>query len=198
MEPIEVNNIKTHRKSICPVCRSSSTNEFLEIPQVPAHCNLLWGTSDDALKAPRSDIVLMFCENCEHIFNCAFDPKLMEYTQQYENSLHFSQLFQGYAKELAKRLIETYNLHGKSIIEIGCGKGEFLTLLCEMGGNQGVGFDPSYENVGKKISTESAKITFIKDFYSERYMDYKCDFICCRHVLEHIQYPSEQFRKAFY
>ena len=28
------------------------------------------------------------------------------------------------------------------MIEIGCGKGEFLTLLCETTGARGVGFDP--------------------------------------------------------
>lgn len=190
-EHVLVNKNNTQKESICPVCRSSNTNVFLEIPKVPVHCNLLWETSDDALSAPISDIILVFCEDCEHIFNCAFDLDLMEYTQQYENSLHFSPFFQGYANELADRLIETYNLHGKSIIEIGCGKGEFLKLLCEIGGNQGVGFDPSYENIGNTISPDSATITFIKDFYSERYLNYKSDFICCRHVLEHIQYPCD-------
>ena len=112
----------------------------------------------------------------------------MKYTQQYENSLHFSAVFQGYARELADRLIEDYDLHGNNIIEIGCGKGEFLKLLCEIGGNRGVGFDPSYENVD---NTESKKITFIKDFYSNRYLDHAVDFICCRQVLEHIQYPFD-------
>ena len=178
------------RESTCPVCRSSNTNVFLEIKNVPVHCNLLWETIDDALNAPRSDIILMFCEDCEHIFNCAFDPALMEYTQQYENSLHFSALFQGYARELADRLIDAYDLHGKSIIEIGCGKGDFLKLICERGGNRGVGFDSSYENVGETISPDS-DITFIKDFYSERYLNYKSDFICCRQVLEHIQNPCD-------
>ncbi|HWQ95763.1 MAG TPA: class I SAM-dependent methyltransferase [Candidatus Methylomirabilis sp.] len=183
-------NYNTRKESICPVCKSLNIKTFLEIPDVPVHCNLLWETGDDALCAPRSDIVLMFCEDCEHIFNSNFDPNLMEYTQQYENSLHFSPYFQGYAKELADRLIGTYNLHGKSIIEIGCGKGDFLKLLCETGGNRGVGFDSSYENVEEANSSDS-EITFIKDFYSMRYLNYESDFICCRQVLEHIQYPYD-------
>lgn len=182
------NNTGTER--ICPVCRSTNTNVFLKIPEVPVHCNLLWETRRDALNVPRSDIILVFCDDCGHIFNGAFDPGLMEYTQQYENSLHFSPFFQGYATELADRLIETYDLRGKNIIEIGCGKGEFLKLLCEMGGNKGVGFDSSYENIGGTIDPDSG-ITFVKDFYSERYLNYQSDFICCRHVLEHIQYPYD-------
>ena len=31
----------------------------------------------------------------------------------------------------------------------------------------------------------------IKDFYSKQYSDYKADFICCRHVLEHIEQDAE-------
>lgn len=181
-------NNKNIKEITCPVCSSSNTDVFLKIPEVPVHCNLLWETRDDALRAPMSEIILVFCKNCGHVFNSAFDLDLMKYTQQYENSLHFSAVFQDYARELADRLIDTYDLHGKNIIEIGCGKGEFLKLLCEIGGNRGVGFDPSYENVD---NTESDKITFIKDFYSNRYPDHAVDFMCCRQVLEHIQYPRD-------
>ena len=41
-------------------------------------------------------------------------------------------------------------------------------------------------------STSSiSSINFIKDYYSEKYCDYKADFICSRHVLEHIQNPRQ-------
>ena len=33
---------------------------------------------------------------------------------------------------------ERYGLRKKRILEIGCGKGEFLEQICEMGDNQGV------------------------------------------------------------
>jgi len=180
----------TSKEYICPVCKSPDINVFLEITNVPVHCNLLWETRNKAINAPRSDITLALCENCGHVFNRAFDPEVMEYSQQYENSLHFSQCFQNYAKELVDRLIMNHDLHGKNIIEIGCGKGDFLKLLCETGANRGVGFDPSYEIVEQTEDTYH-EITFIKDFYSKRYSDYKADFICCRHVLEHIQQPYD-------
>jgi hypothetical protein len=46
---------------------------------------------------------------------------------------------------------------------------------------------------------ETADVTFIQDVYSERHADYKTDFICSRHVLEHIAHPKEfltQVRRA--
>ena len=177
-------------KSRCPVCMATDIAVFIEIPQVPIHCNLLWPTRDEAIHAPTGDIRIGFCENCGHIFNLAFDPYFMKYSKDYENCLHFSPWFQSYATSLAARLIKQYDLHNKEIIELGCGNGDFLALLCKLGGNRGVGFDPSLVHK-QTLSAPTENITFIKDFYSERYSNYKADFICCRHVLEHIQSPRD-------
>ena len=171
----------------CTVCGVSGIINLLKVDDVPVHCNLLWPTRNEALRAPRGDIVLGFCQNCGHIFNIAFDPALMEYTQDYENSLHFSPRFQQYATGLAARLVEQYDLHDKDIVEIGSGQGDFLNLLCEMGHNRGVGFDPSYVDEGME---DQGRATFVRDFYSETYADYPADFICSRHVLEHIYQPA--------
>jgi len=185
-----IGNRYTAQESKCSVCHSTDIAVFFEISQVPVHCNVLWPTRDEAIRAPKGDMRLGFCGDCGHIFNLTFNPELMEYTQDYENSLHFSPRFQGYAESLAARLIERYDLHGKDIIEIGCGKGDFLKLLCELGGNRGVGFDPSYAPE-RNANATAERITFIRDFYSERYASYRADFICCRHVLEHIQFPRD-------
>ena len=99
-------------------------------------------------------------------FQGCFDPGLMEYTQQYENSLHFSPRFQEYAKKLVEYLVEKYNLRGKSIIDIGCGKGDFLKMIVTEGNNKGFGFDPSYEPA---LDDENYDIDFILDFYSPKY-----------------------------
>ncbi len=172
---------------LCPVCRGADSVHLVEMKQVPAHCNLLWPTREGATAAPRGDIRLAFCPDCGHVFNETFDPALMEYTQDYENSLHFSPRFQQYATALAAGLVERHDLHDKDIVGVGAGRGDFLQMLCEMGGNRGVGFDPSYD--GK--DNESESVAFVQDFYSEKYTHYKADFISCRHVLEHIETPVE-------
>ncbi|MEZ4676071.1 MAG: class I SAM-dependent methyltransferase [Caldilineaceae bacterium] len=136
----------------------------------------------------RVDIPLAFCHQCGHIFNPRFDPALMDYSQVYENSLHFSPRFQQFAETLAAALVERHNLYHKNIVEISCGKGDFLMLLCQLGKNNGYGFDPSY--VGDLVVDQGAgRTTFVQDFYSEHYQDYPADFLCCRHTLEHIEEP---------
>lgn len=112
----------------------------------------------------------------------------MDYSHVYENSLHFSPRFQQFAETLASDLVARHDLHNKAIVEISCGKGDFLKMICRLGGNQGYGFDPSY--VGETIvQAGNGHVTFVKDFYSENYSDHPVDFLCCRHTLEHIDQP---------
>jgi hypothetical protein len=179
-----------------PICHNDNIIPLVEMKQVPVYCNVLWPTQKEAIAAPRGDIRLGFFPDCGHIFNLDFDPSLMEYTQDYENSLHFSPRFQEFATSLAKGLIERYDLYNKDIVEIGAGKGDFLLMMTEMGNNRGWGFDPSYV---PDEAYSSDKVTFVLDYYSEKHTDYKADIITCRHVLEHIEDPDqfiETVRKA--
>ncbi len=178
---------------MCRVCRMPAVDPFMEIRQVPIYCNVLWPTRTQAADAAKGDLNLGFCRHCGHIFNFAFDPDLMDYTVEYENSLHFSPHFQRYAKALAHHLVEKYSLWRKQIVDIGCGKGDFLAALCEIGNNKGIGFDKSYspENATHKKELE---LEFVHDFYSEHHHHYHADIFCCRHVLEHIDQPIEFVR----
>ena len=175
---------------VCPNCGSVGMSVFFELEGVPVHSVLLLPTWQEALNYPQGDIALGFCRACGFIANVAFDPSLHEYSSRYEATQAFSPTFSAFAHRLARRLIDQYDLHGKDIIEIGCGQGEFLTLLCELGGNRGVGFDPAYVRK-RSESPAQDRITFIKDFYSERYADYQSDFVCCKMTLEHIQHTAD-------
>ena len=179
-----------------PVCPESDVIPLIEMKQVPVHCNVLWPTREAAIDAPRGDIRLGYLPGCGHTYNLDFEPALMEYTQEYENSLHFSPRFQEYATVLAEGLIEKYDLRDKDIVEIGAGKGDFLIMMCSMQGNRGWGYDPSY--VPEEGYT-APNVTFVQDFYTEKYTNQRADLIVCRHVLEHIEDPDAfiaQVRRA--
>jgi SAM-dependent methyltransferase len=172
----------------CPVCGGIDVDHLLHFAGVPVHCNLLWPTREQARQAPRGDVQLGFCSSCGHIFNLHFDARLTKYSQAYENSLYFSPRFREYAERLARRLVRRYHLYGKDVIEIGCGQGDFLTRLCVLGGNRGIGFDPGYRPDGR-AEAAAADVRFIRDVYSARYAAHTADFVCARHVLEHLPAP---------
>ena len=184
----EKDNVETSPGGRCPVCAWRSVSIFWEMVGLPVHCNVLCKTREEALGVPRGDIRLAVCTHCGFVYNRAFDVGRMDYGSAYENSLHFSPRFQEYAVALAGRLIERYGLRGRAVLEIACGSGDFLRLLCELGGNRGIGFDPSHVS-GGSAQERGDNPRFIREFYSERHADYDADLICCRHALEHIPDP---------
>jgi SAM-dependent methyltransferase len=174
----------------CPNCRTTHMTIFYEVSDVPVHSVLLLPTREAALTYPKGNIALGFCPACGFIANTAFDPDVHEYSSSYEETQGFSSTFNAFHRSLALRLIERYNLRDKTIIEIGCGKGEFLALLGELGNNHGIGFDPAYVS-SRNQSAVQERLTFIKDFYSDKYAAYQADFVCCKMTLEHIQQTAD-------
>lgn len=181
----------TATPSICPSCIDGKMTSFYQVNNVPTNSCILLDSKEDAIAYPRGNVDLKHCKQCGFISNMAFDPKLTEYSGRYEETQGFSGTFNKFHQHLAERLIKKHNLHNKSVIEIGCGKGEFITMLSELGSNRGIGFDPGYRDDHIK-GRSSDNVTFIKDFYSEQYTDHQADFICCKMTLEHI-HPTSDF-----
>ncbi len=171
----------------CPACGSAGLALFFELAQVPVHQHLLYASVEAAMQAARGDIALGFCPACGFVTNTAFDPALLNYSAEYDNTQCYSPLFSAYISDLADDLIERHGLRNKQVVEIGCGKGDFIRMLCERGPNSGLGFDPSY--IGDD-SVLDGRLAFVKDFYDERYSQRAGDFFCARHVIEHIAQPA--------
>ncbi len=175
--------------NLCPVCGTPATKTVVSIHDVPVHCNLLWTDRRQALAAPKGDIHLVYCANCGHVFNQAFEPTLTEYTQAYENSLHFSPRFQEYATALASDLVERHDIRDRELVEIGAGQGDFLRMLCDLGDNRGVGFDAAYVAGAEDDADE--RLLFINEFAWQDHIQQVPDMIYARHVLEHIEQPAD-------
>jgi hypothetical protein len=178
----------------CPSCFSINLECFYKIEEFPVHSVLNIYSKKEAINFPRGKITLQFCKNCGFIFNSDFDETLLSYSSDCEESQDYSPTFKEFLVKSTTELVEKYNVYQKDIIEIGCGKGDFLRLICQMGQNRGVGFDPAYTK-GRGNHAEDQRITFIKDFYSEKYSQYKGDLVCCRMTLEHI-YNTYDFIKT--
>ncbi len=177
-------------RGACPVCDGPAMKVFVEIEHAAVLSNVLWHDRDSAQAAPTAGISLGFCGDCGMLYNVDFDPDLLQYTQNYENALDYSPRFRTYADQLARRLVRTYDLHNKDIVEIGCGQGGFLALLAMLGDNRAVGYDPSYDLT--RASAETRAVTAISsEYFSRAHAGRPTDLVCCRHVLEHIPNPYE-------
>lgn len=182
--------------STCPLCGSSDLSDFFEVKQLPISVCYLWDIPAQARNAPRGDICLSHCHRCGFISNRWFEPDNSLYVPGYEASLIYSDLFCAYVRDLVSRLIRRYDIRHKRVLEIGCGSGDFLRLLCKLGNNDGIGIDPTLRKSG--IETEGqGSIRFIRDYFGEPYAHLAYDFVCCRSVFENIPDPLK-FLKNIY
>lgn len=177
--------------SRCHSCGATGPRSFYEADDLPVHSVLLMRSREEARGYPRRDLRLDLCGECGFVQNTLFDPTVHEYSPRCEETQGRSPTFDRFARELAGDLVERYGLTGGTVLEIGCGKGEFLAMLCESGVGRGVGYDPAYEP-GRLGAVASERIEVVQDFYTGSHPGLEPDLVCCRHTLEHIQ-PTREF-----
>lgn len=175
----------------CPLCGAEGPVVFLERRPTPLHQNLLCQTSAEAKALNCGELAISHCRRCDFVFNAVFHPELMLYSPAYDNTQFYSPFFSRCMTEVADSLVERLHLVGKFILEVGCGKGEFLQLLCRGGRNRGLGFDPSY--IGPQTAEQGA-VRFVPEFYTGQRGDRPPDLVCCRHVMAHVPAPLEFLR----
>lgn len=131
-------------------------------------------------------IDLGVCEVCAFIQNSAFDQGDIDYTKPYEDSQAASPTFRAFAIETARMLDERFSLQNKRIFEVGCGKAEWLALVCRDLNSHGLAIDPAYVP-GRAEAADEARLEVIVDFFDQSKTDLTGDLVVCRHTLEHIR-----------
>ena len=174
-----------HVTQACPACGGASLEPIYKVRNIPTTCSVLVETREEALNFPRRDLELAYCADCGFAFNRLFDQSVISYNQSCEESQHFSDTFVQFAKELAGEIATRCQTSGKGVLEIGCGKGEFLLALCSVGNCTGIGIDPGFRS-DRIRGQEHANVEFIREFFGPEHYDLPADIVLCRHTLEHI------------
>ncbi|WP_138466090.1 class I SAM-dependent methyltransferase [Poseidonocella sp. HB161398] len=169
----------------CPACGGTHLKEIYHLSAIPVQSCILLDTREEALAFPRAELKLEFCHDCGFVFNSLFDLDLVDYASTTEESQHFSDTFSGFAKGLVEEIANTYDLSGKTTLEIGCGKGEFLKELVSRTGTTGLGVDPGF--IPERLpDADAAKLSFQKEYFTPKTIGIHPDFVVCRHTLEHV------------
>lgn len=104
------------------------------------------------------------------------DAGLLEYDADYQNEQACSGVFQQHLEDV--RAIIHRHFFGKSLIEVGCGKGYFLEYL-HQAGYEIAGIDPAYDGNNPKV---------IKACF-EASLGLSAEGLVLRYVLEHMSNP---------
>jgi SAM-dependent methyltransferase len=176
---------------LCPVCSGRDIQDVLRRARLPAMQNYVHRTRESAVNAQYGELTLAVCGTCGFAWNRTFEPERLLYDEGYDNAVP-SAVMQAYYAEIAKYLRDRYALDGGLVVDVGCGDGGFLRMLCDaVPGLRGIGVDPALE---ADSSEQDGRIVLIKDVFTTDVIREQPSLIVSRHVLEHIPQPVEFFR----
>lgn len=169
----------------CQGCGGGDLEPVWAASGLPVMSNLLLDTREVAMAFATGDMVLTVCLSCGLLFNAAWDAKTAAYAPDYEETQGFSPRFRQFMDELVADLSARHGLAGRQVVEIGCGKGEFLQQLCMAAGCSGLGIDPAWRH--DRLGPEAAeRLRFVQGLWRPGHPPFEADLVILRHTLEHI------------
>ena len=112
--------------------------------------------------------------------NDRFDPTLIKYDENYQNSVIHSATFKEYLRDIV-HIIGKRHTATTRMVEVGCGKGDFVAQLEANGFSNVTGYDETYDGTSPRIQ---------KRYLTER-DQVNAELLILRHTLEHIAKPHE-------
>ncbi|GAB3152425.1 class I SAM-dependent methyltransferase [Micromonospora sonneratiae] len=170
----------------CDACGGQPLRPFAELGEIPVFCGVHWASRDEALASPLGTMSLAYCPDCGYVRNIAFDPNALVYDATMDTNLHHSPAFQSFSTKLVHHLAARYPLRGATVLDIGCGQGEFLRELCHVAGARGIGYDQMYagptgpDPSGAEFHCAAAPLDDDAPPF---------DFVTSRHWFEHLADP---------
>lgn len=170
---------------VCPACQSHNVEHLVDIGQQPMSLVALQDDPDQSAYLERYPIELSICMRCSHVFNHAFRPEYVAYTQAGCRMYNEGAGWQEHVKHV-RSLVS--NLNPEHIVEVGAGDCEFLASIDTNAVR--VAVDPC-EAVER---AEELGLLYDRDYFDpDRHIpsDSNTTVVIMRHLLEHMVNPRE-------
>lgn len=168
----------------CTVCGAMSDSDFL------------FDKTDDG--RGNDSISLYRCRSCKTVYlgkyNANYDDGLYAYYQTYlgksKEETYDALTCKSYMQVL--RLFASYG-SGKSILDVGCGKGDFVDVAMQEGYSvEGIELSQHAVNIAQGFGLPVTK----RDFFSNEIQDASMDIVTMFEVLEHLPDPVKFLCRA--
>lgn len=159
---------------------------------MPVHSSVAVDSRAEAVAIARGALSVVLCTSCGSMTNRAFAPHDLARSARYEDSQAFSPTFRTYAGGLARRWVEAWRLEGRTVVEIGAGRGDFSRLLAEAGAGRVVAMDPTVDP--RRFGLAHERVTLLAEEFDHTSRLPDVDAVAMRHVLEHVDDPGALLR----
>lgn len=179
---------------ICPICKNEQCEFIIELKNVPIVQNVICEKLEDSIAITKDYMEIYYCDICTHMFN-SNAKNYEQYNLKYDNSQINSVYFKKYINLVSSYINDNIDLSGKTILEIGCGQGDFINLISKDKDCSCFGFDPSLKEL---INLEKMKL--YNKFFDEKYaeiLEQKIDLVILRHIMEHIIEPNDIIKNVY-
>ena len=172
----------------CRVCKSNCFDSpLLRYTNMPSSAQ---GFPDlKSLKNDNgSDLNLFQCSSCGLV---QLSEKPVSYYKEVIRASSFSDEMKKFRGEQFLSWVDKYNLKGKSILEVGCGRGEYLSILKQTEVSLAHGIEYSKESVSSCINSE---LSVTKGFFGDENFvlpKQKYDGFICLNFIEHWPNPNK-------
>jgi ubiquinone/menaquinone biosynthesis C-methylase UbiE len=167
--------------TLCTGCGSANLSNPVVIENQPVILNYRFDSPKASAEVPLRTMELRQCWECGLVFNAAFEDGIVPYDKAYENRQSHSAAFAKHTMQVAKMIGAMMESECPRILEVGCGKGQFLRQVVGYCEGEGVGYDTSYEG-----PDSDSNLIFKAQYLSADAVPGRFDAVVCRHVVEHV------------
>lgn len=174
-------------EAICPVCSHGVAAPLFDGGLQPL-ATLGWpGSAEEARAMPRHPQHFVQCPMCTHVWNRSFNYDVIPYQKNPMRMFNQGRSWKGHMA-LTRDLMMSKLPPMPTVIDVGCGDGDFICALAESSERQGrfIGFDVSTsEESGQGVEFHGRYFDPLADVAA-----FQPDLVLMRHVLEHLTDPA--------
>lgn len=162
----------------CNICGEQS-NTIFSVDRVPPIQNRFFSNTIEAQNFDATKVVFFWCDNCQHV--SIHKEKSLDFDEQYNNNQAASSVAVNQFRAVFNDIEQMVPAKSSRIIEIGCGRGELLKMLQDIGYGNLKGYDPAAPAPSELVSN---------DYWNGEESE-KADLVIARHTLEEIPDPKK-------